>query len=81
MKKKILVYIAIVSVFSFNCFAQIVQVDTSNEKTIGNQINALARMMTSSVKTVKTVKKYHVVETVNLKFRGRPAHYNEPDPH
>jgi hypothetical protein len=80
MKKKILVYIAIVSVFSFNCFAQIVQVDTSNKKAIDNQINAKTRTMTSSVKTVKTVKKYHVVETVNLKFGGHTTTYDVPDP-
>jgi hypothetical protein len=80
MKKKILVYIAIVSVFSFNCFAQIVQVDTSMKKKADNQINAKTGTMTSTVKTVKTVKTYHVVETVNLKFGGHTTTYDVPDP-
>jgi len=77
MKKTILVYITIVSVFSFNCFAQIVQVDTSAKKTIDNQINANTGTMTSSVKTVKS---YHVVETINLKFGGHTTTYDVPDP-
>jgi hypothetical protein len=80
MKKKILVYITLVNVFSFNCFAQIVQVDTSNKKAIDNQINAKTGTMTSSVKTVKTVKTYRVVETVNLKFGGHTTTYDVPDP-
>jgi hypothetical protein len=77
MKKKMLVYITIVSVFSFNCFAQIVQSDTSNKKMIDNQINVLTGKMTSSIKTVKT---YHVVETVNLKFGGHTTTYNVSNP-
>ncbi|TRX30270.1 hypothetical protein FNW52_20365 [Flavobacterium sp. ZT3R18] len=76
MKKKILVYITIVTIFSFNCFAQIVQVDTSNKKAIDNQINAMTGKMTSSVKTIKT---YHVVETINLKFGGHTTTYDVPD--
>jgi tetratricopeptide (TPR) repeat protein len=80
MKKKLLVYIAVVSVFSFNCFAQIVQSDTSNKKAIDNQINALTGKKTSFVKTVKTVKTYHVVETINLKFGGHTTTYDVPDP-
>jgi tetratricopeptide (TPR) repeat protein len=78
MKKKILVYITIISFFSFNCFAQIVpQVDTSDKKEIDNQINSIKNGMTSSIKTVK---KYHVVETVNLKFGGHTTTYDVPDP-
>jgi hypothetical protein len=80
MKKKLLVYIAIVSVFSFDCFAQIVQSDTSNKKAIDNQINALMGKKTSPVKTVKKVKTYHVVETINLKFGGHTTTYDVPDP-
>jgi tetratricopeptide (TPR) repeat protein len=76
MKKKILLYITIANVFSFDCFAQIVQVDTSNKKAIDNQINALTKTTTSSAKTVKT---YHVVETVNLKFGGHTTTYNVTD--
>jgi tetratricopeptide (TPR) repeat protein len=77
MKKKILLYIAIVTVFSFNSFAQIVQVDTSKKKAIDNQISAQTKTNTSAVKTVKT---YHVVETVNLKFGGYTTTYNVSDP-
>jgi hypothetical protein len=80
MKKKFLVYIVIVSVYSFNCFAQIVQSDTNNKKVIDNQINALTGKKTSLVKTVKTVKTYHVVETINLKFGGHTTTYDVPDP-
>lgn len=80
MKKKILVYIFIVSVFSYNSFAQIVQVDTSNKKKVDNQINTKAGVMTTSMKTVKTIKSYHVEETVNLKFGGHTTTYDVLDP-
>lgn len=80
MKKKMLVYIVIANVFSFNCFAQIVQLDTSMKKKADNQINARTGTMTTSVKTVKNVTSYHVVETVNLKFGGHTTTYDVPDP-
>ena len=83
MKKKVLVYMVIANVFSFNCFAQIVQLDTSMKKKADNQINARTGTMTTSVKTVKTAKNvisYHVVETVNLKFGGHTTTYDVPDP-
>jgi tetratricopeptide (TPR) repeat protein len=78
MKKKILVYMTIIGLFSFNCFAQIVhQVDTSNKKPTDNQTNNTTKTIANSVKTVKT---YHVVETVNLKFGGHTTTYDVPDP-
>jgi tetratricopeptide (TPR) repeat protein len=78
MKKKILICITIISVFSFNCFAQVVhQVDTSNKKAIENQTNTVTKAIASSVKTVKM---YHVVETVNLQFGGHTTTYDVPDP-
>ena len=80
MKKKVLVYMVIANVFSFNCFAQIVQLDTSMKKKADNQINARTGTMTTSVKTVKNVTSYHVVETVNLKFGGHTTTYDVPDP-
>ena len=76
MKKKILVYITIVIIFSFNCFAQIVQVDITHKKAIDSQINILTRTTTNSIKTTK---KYQVVETVYLKFGGYTTTYIVPD--
>jgi tetratricopeptide (TPR) repeat protein len=80
MKNNMLVCITFVSVFSFNCFPQIVQADTNNKKAIDNLINAKTGTTTSTVKTVKTVKTYRVVETVNLKFGGHTTTYEVPDP-
>lgn len=80
MKSGKLLKSMILCLFSFNCLAQVPQANSRIEEKNDNQGNIKKGTMTSIIKTVKTVKTYHVEETVNLKFGGHTTIYDVPDP-
>jgi tetratricopeptide (TPR) repeat protein len=78
MKNYILLYIAIVSVFSFNSFAQITKVgltdkNTDEKKTITHNLSK------KKSNPARTVKSYHVEESINMNFGGYVTTYNVSD--
>lgn len=78
MKNYILLYIAIVSVFSYNSFAQKTKVPLTDRKTEENKTiaNGLSKKKSA---TVRTVKSYHVEESINMQFGGYVITYNVSD--
>jgi tetratricopeptide (TPR) repeat protein len=79
MKNYILLFITIISVFSFNCFAQKTKVSLADKKMESTQITS--RTLSKKIPNpVRTVKSYHVEESINMKFGGYTITYNVSDP-
>jgi tetratricopeptide (TPR) repeat protein len=78
MKNNIPLFITILCVFSFNCFAQKTKVSLADKKTEGTQITHRALSKTT-LNPARIVKKYHVEENINMKFGGYTITYNVPD--
>lgn len=78
MKNNIPLYITIISVFSFNCFAQKTKVSLADKKMERTQItrHILSKKIPNPVRTVKV---YHVKENINMKFGGYTTTYNVSD--
>ncbi|MFW0739440.1 tetratricopeptide repeat protein [Flavobacterium sp. T12S277] len=75
----LLYYTTIVSMFSFNCFAQNASNLYLNQKKIGDsKTNVLA--MTDKNYPGKKVAYYHVEEIINVKFGGHKTTYDVTDP-
>jgi tetratricopeptide (TPR) repeat protein len=78
MKNYSLLYITIVSVFSFNCFAQIASnVSSNKKKNEGSATNTL--VITEKSYSEKIVKYYHVEEVINMNFGGYTTTYDVTD--
>jgi tetratricopeptide (TPR) repeat protein len=78
MKNYSLHYITIVSVFSFNCFAQIANNVSLNIKKIGGSATNTP-VITEKSYSGKKVKYYHVVEIINMQFGGYTTTYDVTD--
>ena len=79
MKNNILLFITIVSVFSFNCLAQNKKESLSAKKIQSAKIKIQPVSKTKTT-SAKTEKKLHVEENINVKFGGYTTTYEVSDP-
>ncbi len=78
MKNYTPIFITIISVFSFNCFAQKMKVSLDDKKMVSMQItpHTLSEMMPTPVRIVKS---YHVEEKINMNFGSYITTYDVQD--